>query len=312
MFGETFTSFEINFDALNERNVFVCGDVISGRIIFKISKEIRVNSITVIVKGKASVAWSTGSSKHRRHHSAREEYFTMKCEDVIQQNAIGAGETVLPSGTHVYPFRFQLPLGNFPSSFQGVNGRVVYSLVVEIHRPWHLAKEFRSELNFVSHIDANHPQLLEPLSASNNKEVGCLCCTSGPVSMRVQLERKGYVPGEMIHIIADFENASSRTLVPKATLVQIQTFYTISRSTKRCIPKELAKVEGRHLMPRSSGVWGDQLLQIPAETHLTISNCQILEVDYYLLVCLKIPSGFNLKVIIPLVICSIPVYRPPS
>ncbi|XP_061117757.1 arrestin domain-containing protein 3-like [Conger conger] len=233
--------------------------------------------------------------------------------DVIQQNgAIGGGETVLRGGTHVYPFIMPLPQGDFPSAFQGVHGRVTYALVVEIHRPWHFAKEFRAEFNFVSHIDANHPQLLEPLAASNSKELCCLCCTSGSVAMNAYVERKGYVPGEMIQINAEFENYSSRTIVPKAMLVQTQTFYTISRSSRRTVMKELVKIEGRHLMPNSTGVWGDQMLQIPANTPLTISNCQILEVDYYLQVSLKIPNGVNLKVIIPLVICSIPVDRPPA
>ncbi|XP_061115522.1 arrestin domain-containing protein 3-like [Conger conger] len=224
MFGDkTFKSFTIDFDAPNGIHVFSSGDVVSGRIIFELSKEITVNSITVIGKGKAKVAWSTGSSKQRRHYSAREDYFNMK-SDIIQQNgAIGGGETVLREGTHVYPFSMQLPQGHFPSAFQGVHGRVTYALVVQIHRPWHLAEEFRAELNFVSHIDANHPQLLEPLAASNSKELCCLCCTSGPISMNAGLERKGYVPGEMIQIIAEFENSSSRTIIPTATLVQTQT-----------------------------------------------------------------------------------------
>ncbi|KAJ8285482.1 hypothetical protein GJAV_G00027300 [Gymnothorax javanicus] len=206
----------------------------------------------------------------------------------------------------------QLPQGNFPSSFEGAHGRVAYSLVVQIHRPWHLAKEFRSELNFVCHIDANHPQLLAPLSASNSKELCCLCCASGPISMTVRLERKGYVPGEMIQIIADFDNATSRTLVPKAALVQTQTFYTLSRSSHRIVPKELVKVEGRCVNPHSTGVWGQQMLQIPANVPLTISNCQILELQYSLLVSLSIPNATNLSVVFPLVICSIPVYRPPA
>ncbi|KAG5841066.1 hypothetical protein ANANG_G00195630 [Anguilla anguilla] len=311
MFGDTFKSFAINLDGLNGRNVFTCGDFISGRIVFDLSKEMRVNSINVSLKGKAKVAWSTGSSKNRRHYSAREDYFNIKC-DILQHNAIGGGETVLRSGAHEYPFRTRFPEGNFPSSFQGVHGRVFYALVVQIHRPWHLAKEFRSELNFVSHIDANHPQLLAPLSASNDKELCCLCCTSGPISMNCRLDRKGYVQGEMIQIIAEFENASSRTLVPRATLVQTQTFYTYSRLSKRCVPKNLVKVEGTPVMPHRSGVWGNQMLQIPANIPLTISNCQILEVDYFLMVSLCIPNGTNLSVIFPLIMCSIPVCRPPA
>ncbi|KAJ8414927.1 hypothetical protein AAFF_G00024500 [Aldrovandia affinis] len=225
--------------------------------------------------------------------------------------AVGAGQTVLPKGMHVYPFRIQLPYGDFPSSFQGVSGRVSYSLTVQIHRPWHLAKEFRTELNFVSHIDANQPQLRAPMTASNNKELCCLCCTSGPISMSVRLERRGYVPGEMIQIIAEFENSTSRTLIPKATLIQISTFYTISRSTRKTVPKEITKIHGRPLMPYSSEVWGEEMLQIPDDTPLSVSNCQILEVEYSLLVSLSIPSGFNLKVMFPLVLCSIPVYYPP-
>lgn len=88
--------------------------------------------------------------------------------------------------------------------------------------------------------------------------------------------------GEMIKIIAEFENSSSRTIFPKATLVQTQTFYTTPRTESKTIHKELVWVEGSSLMPHSTGMWGDQMLQIPADAPLTISNCQILEVEYCL------------------------------
>ncbi|KAI1900411.1 hypothetical protein AGOR_G00049670 [Albula goreensis] len=312
MFAETFKSFTINFDALNERNTVSSGDLISGKIIFEISKKISISSLTLIAKGKAKVAWSRGTKKNRRHYSARQEYFRLSSEHIGQYNAVGASETVLEKGQHVYPFSIQLPHGNFPSSFQGVHGRVMYSLEVQIHRPWHLAKKFQIDMNFVSHIDANHPQLLVPLQASNSKNLCCLCCASGPISMNVRLERKGYVPGEMIKILAEFENSSSRTLVPKATLVQTQTCYTINRVSRTSSYKEIAKIDGRPVTPYTSGVWGDQMLQIPIHTPLTVSNCQILEVEYSLLMSLHIPRGHNLEVIFPLVICSIPVYYPPA
>ncbi|XP_061115374.1 arrestin domain-containing protein 3-like, partial [Conger conger] len=198
MFRDAFKCFTVDFDAPNGRDVFTCGDVISGRIIFDLSKEVRVTKISMTANGKARVAWTADRRKNRTHYSAKEDYFNTTCDIMEQKVAIGAGKILLRGGTHVYPFRFQLPHGNFPSAFQGVKGRVMYTLVVEIHRPWHFAKEFRTELNFVSHIDANHPQLLAPLSASKSKELYCFCCASGPLSMDVRLERKGYVPGEMI------------------------------------------------------------------------------------------------------------------
>ncbi|KAG9328884.1 hypothetical protein JZ751_010038, partial [Albula glossodonta] len=284
MFEETFKSFTINYDALNERNTFSCGNVLSGRIYFEISKNVKVNSITFAVKGKAKVAWSTGSSKNKRHYSAREEYFNIKGNIVEQRNnAVGADYTVLTKGAHVYPFTVQLPYG-----------------------PWHLAKEFRTELNFVSHIDANHPQLLVPLAASNSKTLCCLCCASGPISLMARLERKGYVPGEMIAISAEFENTSSRTVYPEATLVQMQTFYTSSRLSRKRVDRNITMLEGRPLMPYTTEVWANQMLQIPVTTPLTVSNCQILEVEYSLRVSVRIPGGINLSVALPVVSVRIP------
>ncbi|XP_038836164.1 arrestin domain-containing protein 3-like isoform X2 [Salvelinus namaycush] len=49
---------------------------------------------------------------------------------------------------------------NFPSSFHGAHGSIIYSMKVEIHRPWHLTKAFETEFNFATYIDTNQPHLL--------------------------------------------------------------------------------------------------------------------------------------------------------
>ncbi|KAJ8380575.1 hypothetical protein SKAU_G00013530 [Synaphobranchus kaupii] len=304
MSEEIFQSFTITYEALNERETFSCGDVIIGEISFKLCEEIKVSSIMFDLKGEANVMWSIGSGKNRRTYSAREEYFKIKEILLAEDNhGVGDGNTVLQEGTHVYPFRVQLPQGNFPSSFKGIHGNVVYFLEVQIHRPWRLAKEFRSEFNFVSDIEANHPQLVMPQTASSTKGLYCLCCVSGPISVGVRLEKKGFIPGEMMKIIAEFENCSSRTLVPRVKLAQTQTFYTRTRMSKRCETRYLALIEGKHLMPHSCDVWDNQMLQVPADTPLTISNCQIIEVEYSLVVHVSIPRGVDLKATVPLVIC---------
>ncbi|KAG9354339.1 hypothetical protein JZ751_001044 [Albula glossodonta] len=122
-----------------------------------------------------------------------------------------------------------------------------------------------------------------------------------------RLERKGYVPGEMIAISAEFENTSSRTVYPEATLVQMQTFYTSSRLSRKRVDRNITMLEGRPLMPYTTEVWANQMLQIPVTTPLTVSNCQILEVEYSLRVSVRIPGGINLSVALPVVICSVPV-----
>ncbi|OBS77267.1 hypothetical protein A6R68_16281, partial [Neotoma lepida] len=61
--------------------------------------------------------------------------------------------------------------------------------------------------------------------------VGCWLFTSGPVSLSVKIERKGYCNGEAIPIYAEIENCSSRLIVPKAAIFQTQT-YLASGKTK--------------------------------------------------------------------------------
>ncbi|XP_071208875.1 arrestin domain-containing protein 3-like [Salvelinus alpinus] len=317
MFGETFKNFTIYFNANNPRVTFSSGDFMAGQISFDLSKETKLSSITLTLNGKAKVQWTTQGGggerrgrrrRQRRVHSARLEFFNFS-QIVMQENNVVPNTTLQP-GTHVYPFTCQIPQGNFPSSFHGVHGSIIYSMKVEIHRPWHLAKEFVTEFNFASHIDANQPHLLAPLAGSNTKTLCCLWCASGPISMTVCTERKGFVPGEMVKIICELSNGSSRIVTPHATLIQKQMFYTHNKCNRRLQMKNLASVDGQPVNPSSSEVYSDMMLLIPPNTTLTISNCPILELDYTVDVSLRIRGSTDLKVLFPIVLCNIPVYAP--
>ena len=96
----------------------------------------------------------------------------------------------------------------------------------------------------------------------------------------------------MIKIVAEFENVTSRTLVPSVALTQTQTSYTHFRMSKKRETRYLALIEGEHLTPRSSGVWDSPMLQIPADTPITLSNCQIMEVEYSLVVSIFTVGSF--------------------
>uniref|UniRef100_A0A4W5MBM0 Arrestin C-terminal-like domain-containing protein n=1 Tax=Hucho hucho TaxID=62062 RepID=A0A4W5MBM0_9TELE len=272
MFGETFKNFTIQFNAINPRVTFSSGDFMAGQISFDLSKETKLSSITLTLNGKAKVQWTTQGGGA----------VVFKLLFCFPPSAVP--NTTLQPGTHVYPFTCQIPQGNFPSSFHGVHGSIIYSMKVEIHRPWHLAKEFETEFNFASHIDANQPHLLAPLAGSNTKTLCCLWCASGPISMTVCTERKGFVPGEMVKIICELSNGSSRTVTPHATLIQKQMFYTHNKCNRRLQMKNLASVDGQPVNPSSSEVYSDMMLPIPPNTTLTISNCPILELDYTRLV----------------------------
>ncbi|XP_071396013.1 arrestin domain-containing protein 3-like [Centroberyx affinis] len=318
MFQQTFKNFNINLNALNERNTLSSGDLVTGQIFFDLTKPTNINSITLALKGEAHVHWSTGGGgsrkrrRRRRHYSAKLEFFNFK-SDIVQRNGAIGGPSKLQPGTHVYPFTCQLPQGNFPSSFQGVHGHIAYTLTVGISRPWHLSKDFVTQLNFVNRIDANQPELLAPLAGSNSMTLCCLWCASGPVSMTVRLGKKVFAPGETAKITCKFSNASSRTATPKARLVQNQTFYTHNKGQSRKSIKHLASETGQPVSPHSSDVYTEMTLTVPAAVPLTISNCSIIEVDYIIEVRLCVRASSDLIVLFPIILCDIPAYTdPPS
>lgn len=316
MFQETIKDFNINFNALNENNSISQGDLMTGHISFVLTKATKIDSIAMALTGRANVHWSTdggGSRKRRRsrtHYSAKLDFFKFKSVIVHSNNAVGGMQ--LQPGRHVYPFTCQLPHGDFPSTFRGVNGHIVYSLTVSIHRCWRMAKDFVTELNFVNHIDTNLPELQAPLSGSNTMSLCCMWCSSGPITMTASIVKKAFVPGETVNIVCEFSNASSQTTTPKVTLQQKQVFYTNNKVNKKMVSKNLASVTGRPVGAHASRVHAGIALAIPAAAPLTISNCSIIEVDYIIKVSLSTRLSANLTVLFPIVLCDAPVSAQPS
>uniref|UniRef100_A0A3B5MFC2 Arrestin C-terminal-like domain-containing protein n=1 Tax=Xiphophorus couchianus TaxID=32473 RepID=A0A3B5MFC2_9TELE len=257
MFQDTIKNFSISFD---ERNTFSAGDFITGTISFDLTKEIKISALTIKIKGGANVQWSTSFAW----------IFT----------AVN-GTTKLAAGTHVYPFSCQLPEGNFPSSFRGIHGRISYSLTVSIDRPWHLSKDFRTELNFVSYIDPHQPELwvsetapdTSPFPQENKCSLLCRC--SLLMDLTAMLHDRQVMVKFLILI-----NASSRTVTPNVKLEQKQIYYTHYRTNWTKVVKTLARFTGNPISAHTSDVQTEILLPIPLNAPQTISNCMILEVEY--------------------------------
>lgn len=66
MFGESFENFTINFNALNPRVTFSGGDVMSGQVSFNLTKEAKIQTIMIEMKGRANVLWHEQSGGRRR------------------------------------------------------------------------------------------------------------------------------------------------------------------------------------------------------------------------------------------------------
>ncbi|XP_061672454.1 arrestin domain-containing protein 3-like [Syngnathoides biaculeatus] len=306
MFEKAFRDFGIHFNTLNEKNTFSSGDLVTGHIAFVIPKATKIRSIAMCLTGNVDVHWTSGGGKRKRTYHAKMDFFRLK-STILEEGAVGSASQ-LPPGRHVYPFTCQIPQGDFPSSFRGPHGQICYKLTVSIDRPWHMSKDFVTELNFVHRVDCNRPELTAPLSGSNCTSVCSLSCTSGSITMTASVEKKGFVQGETIRIVCNFSNGSSRTVIPKAKLKQKQQYNTPKGVRGRLFVKKLDSVTGPPVAAHTFDAQTEMTLTIPDDSSLTITNCNLLQVEYEIELSLCLRASSDLTVLFPIVVCDIPLH----
>ncbi|MBN3320359.1 ARRD3 protein, partial [Atractosteus spatula] len=135
------------------------------------------------------------------------------------------------------------------------------------------------------------PVALSQQLGSKEKTLGCLCCTSGPITLSARIERKGYTPGEFIRVFTEVENGSSREVRPKVALQQLQTFHAQGK-TKR-VPKRIASLEGPPVGGRMRDAWSEGVLHIPPDTPISLLNCALMSVEYSVVVRVAISSSLS-------------------
>lgn len=60
---------------------------------------------------------------------------------------------------------------------------------------------------------------------SENRDVGCLCCKSGPLSITLYTDRGGYCPGESIGVSAVINNQSNNEILGlEIHLIQVTVY----------------------------------------------------------------------------------------
>lgn len=70
----TITKFSIEYDAVNNKNVFTNGDTVNGRIFVQASKDSPIRSLALLAKGEAVVHWFEDDNSVDQH----KEYYNIK------------------------------------------------------------------------------------------------------------------------------------------------------------------------------------------------------------------------------------------
>ena len=81
---DTVKDFSVSYNRINNEDTFTGGDFISGNIKLELSKDCKINSLYVQIKGKANVLWTEQYGKTVVVYSSKEKFFTIK-QSVIQE-----------------------------------------------------------------------------------------------------------------------------------------------------------------------------------------------------------------------------------
>ncbi|KAM6921908.1 arrestin domain-containing protein 2 [Xenentodon cancila] len=309
MIFDTLKKFDIVFDSpeMDSPPVFSSGDVVSGRVVLQLSGKSRVTSLKFHAEGFAKVHWtesrSAGSSTAYTQNFSDEVEYLNRREVLLQ--ADNGEVTVLPAGRHEFPFSFQLPEETLVTSFEGKHGSIRYWVKVKLHRPWATVRKIKKEFTVIEPIDINTPTLLAPQAGAKDKMARAWYRNFGQVSVTAKIARKGYTPGEVIPVFAEFDNSTSRSIVPKAFITQTQTF--IARGTMKQKHSVVATLCGDIVSARCRDSWHGRALKIPP-VGPSILQCRIIKVEYMLKVCVDVPGTSKLCLELPLVIGTIPLH----
>ncbi|MCI4392690.1 hypothetical protein PGIGA_G00148730 [Pangasianodon gigas] len=312
--ASTVKNISVAFDPLNESNTFTNGDYISGRVTLEVVKKTHIESLFVKAKGKASVLWSENHGNDNVVvYYDKETCFKSVQYFIQEQKRKGQdGYSMLPDesgpcysrivepGIHVYPFSFQIPHQDMPASFKGCHGKVVYFLEAKLCRSMSMAKKAKVHFNYVPQGDMSIPDLM--MSQHGYKEKKMKFLTSGSVAMDVHTEKMGFHLGEQIKVKVDVVNNSSRTVKPKISLYQKQSFFASKK--RKVSTKELLKEKGDPIDP-STKQCVTKVLNIPADTTVSILNCKVLKVEYRLKVYLDIKFAYDPEIKLPVVILPV-------
>ncbi|XP_041964258.1 thioredoxin interacting protein b isoform X1 [Alosa sapidissima] len=294
-------TFEVLFNDPS-KTVYYSGDKVAGRIIVEVSEVMKVSAMRVFGIGNAKVEYLKGK---RRCHDAIDY---LKYEDVVhldhEQTDTDGCVTFRPGNRYEYMFGFELPQqGQLVSSYDGKFGHVHYYVKAVMERPSQSAAECKKYFEVVEPLDVNTPDLKSPVAGMKEKKVTCMFIPDGSVSIQGKIDRKGYCEGEDICINAKFENTCSRIVVPKAAIIA-RHIYLANGKTK-VIKEKLCSVRGNHIISGMCDMWQGKRLRVP-KIKPTILGCNIIHVDYSLMLYIHIPGSDKLTLELPMVVGTLP------
>uniref|UniRef100_A0A5F9DBH3 Thioredoxin-interacting protein n=1 Tax=Oryctolagus cuniculus TaxID=9986 RepID=A0A5F9DBH3_RABIT len=290
-------SFEVVFN--DPEKVYGSGEKVAGRVIVEVCEVTRVKAVRILACGVAKVLWMQGSQQCKQSL----DYLRYEDTLLLEDQPTGENEMVImrPGNKYEYKFGFELPEGPLGTSFKGKYGCVDYWVKAFLDRPSQPTQETKKRFEVMDLVDVNTPDLMAPVSAKKEKKVSCMFIPDGRVSVSARIDRKGFCEGDDISIHADFENTCSRIVVPKAAIVARHTY--LANGQTKVLTEKLSSVRGNHIISGTCASWRGKSLRVQ-KIRPSILGCNILRVEYSLLIYISVPGSKKVVLDLPLVIGS--------
>ncbi|XP_030593864.1 arrestin domain-containing protein 3-like [Archocentrus centrarchus] len=300
---------EVTYKPVNDSNSFTNGDIVAGEVTLEAAKDFQIGSLFIKFKGKAEVRWTERHGKTTHVYHAKDKYFSVRHYFILDKNGKGNDRqtlvtnensqtycSVVAPGCHVYPFSFQIPFQDLPSSFSGADGKIVYLLEAVLSRSMRIDTKHSTKINFVSRTNMNTVTWLQtPQHESKDKKI----FTSGSVAMDVNLEKMGFHQGEGLKVVAFIKNSSSREVKLKYCVYRKHSFF--ARGKRRLHTNDLLKEVGDPIPP-SAEETVTRVITIPHDLEPSVLNCNIIKVEHRLRVYLDVKYASDPEIKFPIVI----------
>ena len=138
---------------------------------------------------------------------------------------------------------------------------------------------------------------MKPKSETIEKILCCLCCQSGPISIRAELQKQALHVGEPLSYSLEIDNRATAKPLRKieAKVIQQVSFFSTSRKeTQEFTISSDVLCEG--IPPLGEGTWKDMKLNLRDDT-VPNFECKCMLVEYYFVASVDIESAFDPKVI---------------
>ncbi|XP_058475931.1 thioredoxin interacting protein a [Solea solea] len=289
-------TFRITF--LDPSKTFYCGgERVCGHIEVEVNEVTRVSAVKVQARGCAKVDYAKGKQR------CKQEAEYLRHEEVLRlddQPTDSDGSVLLrPGNKYDYAFGIDLPSSGLVSSYKGKFGYVQYFVKALLERADQPSLECKKPFEVEEPLDVNTPDLLSPTGGAKEKKVNIMFIPDGQVSLNAKIDRRGFCEGEDICINAKFENTCSRIVVPKAAIIAKHIYQANGRT--KVSRQKLSAVRGNHIISGMCDAWQGKTIRVP-KIKPSMLSCNIIRVEYALMIYVHIPGSEKLILELPLVI----------